>query len=325
MISQRLEDRYNDVQRFCRRKLDDVEMYELLVNVWTPDASFVFPAKEKNNKNLKFQLSWLQKFPWLTYSAVEDGAYCKYCVLFAQKHENLNSFVRSEFKDWKKALEKFKDHQTKKYHLDASEDAQNFKLIHENKKNDVRSEIDQSRQRLQMENRQKLVPIIRAILFCSRQGLALRGHRDDGPLSIEMPEQNDGNFRALLRFAVDSGDLTLQKHLNTAGANATYLSYNIQNEIINAGGEIITKDIVKRVNEAKCFTVTADETTDVSGIEQFTIGLRYVQKTRGKHIILEDFLCFVPAVDVTGAGLANTLLTTLKKLGVDIHFMKGQG
>ncbi|XP_043065493.1 52 kDa repressor of the inhibitor of the protein kinase-like [Drosophila ficusphila] len=176
-----------------------------------------------------------------------------------------------------------------------------------------------------MENRRKLAPIIRAVLFCCRQGLSLRGHRDDGPLALEIPKDNDGNFRALLRFSVDSGDLALQEHLKVAGGNATYLSHRIQNEIIDAGAEIITTELVRGINETKCFTVTADETSDVSGIEQFTIGARFVQEIEGKHTIREDFLCFVPVEDMTGAGLANLLLTTLQKLGVDTHFMKGQG
>ncbi|XP_033218144.1 zinc finger MYM-type protein 1-like [Belonocnema kinseyi] len=48
-------------------------------------------------------------------------------------------------------------------------------------------------------------------------------------------------------------------------------------------------------------------------------------KTLEGDTIREDFLYFVPVEDVTGAGLANALLTTLEKLRVDTHFMKGQG
>ncbi|XP_033213994.1 zinc finger MYM-type protein 1-like [Belonocnema kinseyi] len=223
-------------------------MHDLLVNVWTPDADFVFPATEINKKILRFQFSWLQKYPWLIYSAVEDGAYCRVCILFAQKivgkgkHERFNSLVQPCVKDWKRALERFKDHQTKRYRLDASDDAQNFKLIYENKRNDFIIEIDQSRKWLQIENRRKLTSIIRAVLFCCRQGLAQRGRRDDGPLPLDIPEENDGNFRALWRFAVDIGDLALQEHLKVAGSNATYLSHTVQNEIIDAGAEIITRD-----------------------------------------------------------------------------------
>lgn len=121
-------------------------------------------------------------------------------------------------------------------------------MIRENKKTDIKNAVDLGRKQLQHENRQKLNSI-RIILLCGRQGLALRGHRDRGPLSMNMPVENDGNLRALLRFAVESGDIVLQEHLKTASANATYLSDRIQNEIIEAVGEIITQDIVKPVNE----------------------------------------------------------------------------
>lgn len=317
------------MSNFCRRKLSDNEKYELLENPWTPDATFKFPPSTK--RNLKFQLSWLHIFPWLSYSASEDGAYCRFCVLFVQtnigkgRHEVANMLVQSPFKDWKKALNKFKDHQRKNYHTEAFEDVQNFKAIFENKKSDIVSDIDQGRKQMQWENRKKLMPIIRSVLLCGRQGLALRGHRDQGQLSMNFPEDNDGNFRALLRFASESGDTALNQHLATAGGNSMYLSFRIQNEIVDAASEIITKEIVNRINISKCFSVTADETTDVSGIEQFTICVRYVHKIGQDSKIREDFLCFVPVVNVTGKGLAETLLSTLEKLGLDLLFMKAQG
>ncbi|CAN7945746.1 unnamed protein product, partial [Ixodes hexagonus] len=49
-------------------------------------------------------------------------------------------------------------------------------------------------------NRKKLMSIIEVVLFCGRQGIALRGHRDAGPLTLQDPLENDGNFRALVRF-----------------------------------------------------------------------------------------------------------------------------
>jgi len=113
-------------------------------------------------------------------------------------------------------------------------------------------------------------------LLCGRQGLALRGHRDKGSLLLKMPVENDGNFRALLCYALDNGDQALANHLNTVGANSTYLSYRIQNEIIDAAVKQITTNIVQRVNKSRYFSVIADESTDVSGIEQFSICARFV-------------------------------------------------
>lgn len=265
------------------------------------------------------------------YSHNEDGAYCRFCIAFGLQsvgkggHQETNMFVQIAFRNWKKALEKFKEHQSKEYHKVAVDNAQNFKLVYDNQKRDIVSEIDKGRKQQQQENRKKIIPIIRAVLLCGRQGLALRGHRDTGSLLLHMPEENDGNFRALLRFAIESGDRNLEDHLKSASVNATYLSARIQNEIIVAAGKLITMNIVKRVNESKCFSVLADETTDVSGIEQFSICVRYVDHNEGGYVVREDFLGFVPVEDVTGQGLANTLLTTLKDMGVNLDCMRGQG
>lgn len=308
--------------------MNDIEKYEVLVHNWIPDIDFKFPTSGK--RNLKFQHSWLRSFVWLVYSAAEDGAYCRYCVSFGSNsvgkggHQNTNLLVQTAFQDWKKSLDKFREHQKKKYHLDAMEDGQNFKLIYENRKSDVISEIDKGRKIQQLENRQKLIPIVRAVLLCGRQGLSLRGHRDQSSLSLKMPVENDGNFRALLRYALDSGDQGLANHLNTAGANSTYLSFRIQNEIIDAAGTLIKSNIVQRVNKSGYFSVIADESTDVSGIEQFSICARFVDKT-DEYKIREDFLCFIPVEDVTGKGLANTLLITMENIGINLVNMRGQG
>ena len=62
--------------------------------------------------------------------------------------------------------------------------------------------------------------------------LGLRGQRNDGSLlhavADEGPVRNEGNFRELLRFRVLSGDEILKSHLDTAAANATYISKSPQ-------------------------------------------------------------------------------------------------
>lgn len=52
---------------------------------------------------------------------------------------------------------------------------------------------------------------------------------------------------------------------------------------------------------------------------------RYVDKCDGEYVIREDFVCFVPEVDVTGKGLANTLLTTMKDIGINLAYMRDHG
>ncbi|GBM31486.1 hypothetical protein AVEN_141185-1 [Araneus ventricosus] len=71
------------------------------------------------------------------------------------------------------------------------------------------------------------------------------------------------------------------------------------------------------------YSVLADETTDISQIEQFSLCVLYVEDQSYK--IREDFLTFVPVYDVTGEGLANTVLETLSILVLDLKKMRGQG
>ena len=52
------------------------------------------------------------------------------------------------------------------------------------------------------ENQQKVMSILKTVIFCGQQNVPLRGHRDDyTPGAI-----NKGNFDALLRFRAEAGD-----------------------------------------------------------------------------------------------------------------------
>lgn len=130
---------------------------------------------------------------------------------------------------------------------------------------------------------------------------------------------NDGNFRALLRFRVESGDEALKNHLENCNLNSTYLSPHIQNEIIDISGQLILTELVNKINASESFSVLADETTDISGIEQFSLCARYTETQNDGNVILrEDFLKFVPVHDTRGDALAQTLIQELKSLGIDM-------
>lgn len=104
--------------------------------------------------------------------------------------------------------------------------------------------------------------------------------------------------------------------------HTSVISPEIQNEVINACSSMIIEQLVSKINSEKCFTVLADETTDISGIEQFSLCVRYLDIF--KKEMREDFLKFVPVHDVTGKGLATTLMNSLK-LGLELKYLRGQG
>ena len=67
--------------------------------------------------------------------------------------------------------------------------------------------------------------------MCGKQNIALRGHRDD-----DKCRSNPGNFKALLKFRVESGYLILKEHFKSCPKNATFSSKTIQNELIEVTG-----------------------------------------------------------------------------------------
>ncbi|EFN72295.1 hypothetical protein EAG_11531, partial [Camponotus floridanus] len=131
------------------------------------------------------------------------------------------------------------------YHKDACTSAVNFLSVFDSKILDVCLQINTKAKKKADENRKKLRTIIQTLKFCGRQELALKGHIDSGRLTLEEPTHNDGNFRALLRFRVQSGDEVLKEHLLNSAHNAMYTSPDIQNEFIQLIGAEIISQIVK--------------------------------------------------------------------------------
>jgi len=102
--------------------------------------------------------------------------------------------------------------------------ADNIINIYKNQKSAVDVQLNNVLKNNLHENRERIKPIIETILLCGRQGLPTRGHQDSGRIVLgEEFLENDGNFRALLRYRASGGDVMLTKHLTEASSNATYL------------------------------------------------------------------------------------------------------
>ncbi|GBO02379.1 hypothetical protein AVEN_179536-1 [Araneus ventricosus] len=216
----------------------------------------------------------------------------------------------------------FRKHENCTYHKKSVLIAENTKSIVTKKTESIINQVNaQRRLDIEKKNRKRLIPIIQTIRFCGRQQIAVRGHRDGGRIGLEEPEKNDGNFRSLLRYRANSGDSDVKDQLIYSGGRSMYTSSFIQNEIINTFSHLIQSQIVRNVRKScQFYSVLADETTDISQIEQFSLCVRYVEDQSYK--IREDFLTFIPVYDVTGAGLANTVLETLSILGLDLKKMR---
>ena len=99
-----------------------------------------------------------------------------------------------------------------------------------------------------------------------------------------------GNLWALLQFRISSGDTVLKEHLDTAPMNATYISPDIQNQVIQVLGDYILHQILIN-KETKYFSVIAGEVTDSSNKEQLAVVLCYVNPS--DRCIREDLVTVV--------------------------------
>lgn len=185
------------VKREKRDELCDEQLLKLLTNTWTPDKTYIFPFQSSQNQNKKhnrkFQLNWLEQFKWLSYSAKDMGGYCKVCVLFGREeggrgNQALKKLVTVPLSSYKDALSDFQTHEKNKYHVKNFLKSENF-VKNVEKKTNVHLQIDAHLKDTIEKNRKRLVPIIKTIIFCGRQNLALRGHRDDGPIHLTSDEE----------------------------------------------------------------------------------------------------------------------------------------
>ncbi|CAH1119753.1 unnamed protein product [Phaedon cochleariae] len=321
-------------------EITEFQKYKFLKESWYPPGNYQFPFSEhnKNNKIVKRYLSFkhLNTYEWVTYSHLKRGLFCKYCVIFSKPKDSkqLKGLTLEPIIKFAKLLGSqgcLENHNKNKYHIEAVLDAQNFIKSFENPQADVRNQLHKSRASQVSENRKRLKPIINSILFLGKQNIAFRGHRDDGVINVDenVSETNEGNFRELLKFRVESGDETLREHLRTSSSRATYVSKTTQNDLICCIGEEIRDAVIRRVNAAAFYCIIFDETTDVSHISQMSIVLRYVDIDMKEA--REDFISFVDCHEenfsldedtlepiLNGKVLARTVLNVLTKLGLDL-------
>ena len=90
-------------------------------------------------------------------------------------------------------------------------------------------------------NRQKLIPIVEAIILCGRNNMSFCIYRDDSKY-YDDTENNTGNLQAILSYLVRCGDNKIfQDHFDNAPKSATYSLKTTQNSIIKICGNILAE------------------------------------------------------------------------------------
>ena len=162
------------------------------------------------------------------------------------------------------------------------------------------------------KNRQILKWVIKTIILCGKQCIALRGHRED----IHNGSNNCGNFLAILKQEKTLSETkpNLKHHLDEPFArNATFISPYIQNELIEIiSYDILQKGLVEEMKEAKFFSLMADE-VESHHTEQLPICLPFVDKECN---VREEFLKF--------ESVFKEIMCIIEKNNLNIEFCRGQ-
>jgi hypothetical protein len=108
---------------------------------------------------------------------------------------------------------------------------------------------------LQMR-KQRLNSIVRALVFCARAGIALRGHRSESEPFLEksmysddviLGDVNRGNFMQVLEQRRQAGDQNIDLFINT---KSKYCSHEIQNELLCPRSQHVIEQVIAEIKQA---------------------------------------------------------------------------
>lgn len=92
-------------------------------------------------------------------------------------------------------------HENTQYHKECVPTAQDFIRTYNSPKEQVVNQVNAQQLEPDVEeNKSRLRPIIKSVIFLGRQNIRFRGRRDDGTFDDEGLSCSEGNFRELLKF-----------------------------------------------------------------------------------------------------------------------------
>ncbi len=100
-----------------------------------------------------------------------------------------------------------------------------------------------------------------------------------------------------------------------------YTSHEIQNECLQIMAMHIARRLSQAIRTAACFTVMADECTDILNKEQFTICIRWVGNDLVDH---EDFIGQYQVDSINAECLTHAIKDTLLRMNISLSNCRGQ-
>ena len=315
-----------------------------------------YPKSQFGNRMRSFNEVWFTKYPLIEYSVAADAVYCFVCRHFPPQNKSgyCDSSLCTGLRDWKNIDQKLSTHFKSSSHEDAFQKWNARKQT--DKAGSVLSQLSSGLRKSTEQNRKAVQTLLRVALFCARQGIGLRGHREhensDTDTSDEpnvkvageaeehrvadenLYDNNKGNFLALVELLkLESKDI--KERLDKLPRNAKYTAHNIQNEFITATATEMRINIVHEiidlpsgnsdsnsVNRSKpmVFSIIVDEARDNSCTEIMSVCLRYVYCSE----IKERFLGFIRLSKLDAVSMTEDIVEFVNKLGLDLKYCVAQ-
>ena len=251
----------------------------------------------------KYNKKWAKDFPWLEYDGNFQGAFCKICRKVETRGQSSQGsggvWVTKPFQNWKKAVQKMKEHASSESHL-----------------RQVEAELIVSRgetvvhqlQRFGDSERSKNRKAIKALLGCTHY--LCKQH---------IPHTT--NFSKLIDLIVSCGGKDLEEFVRKAAKNASYTSTDAVTDFVEAIGVWVDELQVNRVRNAPFFSLMADECVDVANIEELSVYCRWVEN----GVPVEHFMEILPLKKTNAQSIYSVLLDWLKKKDLQCSKLIGMG
>jgi hypothetical protein len=248
---------------------------------------------------------------WLVLSPTNKSLYCWVCKLFS---ENKTTLGGTGFSDWKHVTERLSEHEKSVLHREC--------IIKMSNRMQSSLRVD-SCLVIQLENESNywrciLQRVVATVKFLSQRGLAFFGENE----TFRSP--HNGNFLGCIELIAEF-DPFLASHINKYGnpgrGHANYLSSTCVYEFIDLMSKKVLNKITTEVISAKYFSIIVDCTPDITHLDQLCFIIRYV--TADGHPI-ERFFNFIPVFSHSAEELAETIITNLENLGLQIENCRGQ-
>lgn len=237
--------------------------------------------------------------------------YCSTCrtaklhgLLTFPKHYK-SAFVDDGFKNLKKALERFREHENSIMHKEAVLKIAATKST----SSGIGAQLSAQLERDQKYHRTMLMKLLSCIKYLARQGLPFRGHNEDA-------ESFEGNlYQLLLLEARDSTDMAAWLR------RREYISPDIINELISTMGQSVLRQLLVEIRSSLWFSILADEATDVSRHEQMSLSIRWVDNNFSIH---EDVLGLIQLPDTKAATIFCAIKDILIRCSLPLSQCRGQ-